>query len=102
MYIPKNFAVTDFELVKQLISETVLANIIVVNNGEPEVYSVPLFWSEGLLENSTSNFGSLIGHIAKTNPLAQRVNQNWLVVFTNNGHYISPNCTVILPQNHSN
>lgn len=86
MYNPKHFAINNFEQVKSFIQYTVLANIITTKNNEVEVCPVPLLW-----QDDGSEFGCLIGHVAKNNPVVNGLDKPCNVIFNDNGHYISPN-----------
>ncbi|MFW2177368.1 MULTISPECIES: FMN-binding negative transcriptional regulator [unclassified Moraxella] len=88
MFIPKDFRMSDFEPVKDFIQQTVLANIVASQNDVIEICPVPLLW-----QDDGSEFGCLIGHVAKMNPIVQYLGlgKNCKVIFNDNGHYISPN-----------
>lgn len=87
MYIPKDFSQTDFESVKDFIAGSPLANIMALNGDSVEICPVPLLWQV----DEQNPLGYLMGHVAKVNPIAKIDAKNWKVVFTSQGHYISPN-----------
>lgn len=49
---------------------------------------MPMVW-----QNDGSEYGCLLGHVAKMNPIHQMGvrDAEWLVIFQDGGHYISPN-----------
>lgn len=87
MYIPKYFSQTDFEAVKDFIAGSPLANIMALNGDSVEICPAPLLWQV----DEQNPLGYLMGHVAKVNPIAKIDAKNWKVVFTSQGHYISPN-----------
>lgn len=101
MYIPKDFAQTEFDEIKRFIAQSPLATIIVPKGDWVETCPVSLLWQRDtkqkslkqadFKENSDNGLGCLIGHVAKLNPITQLAPTNWQVVFTSQGHYISPN-----------
>ena len=87
MYIPKDFSQTDFEAVKDFIAGSPLANIMALTGDSVEICPAPLLWQV----DEQDPLGYLMGHVAKVNPIAKIDAKNWKVVFTSQGHYISPN-----------
>ena len=87
MYIPKDFSQTDFEAVKDFIAGSRLANIMASNGDSVEICPAPLLWQV----DEQNPLGYLMGHVAKVNPIVKTDAKNWKVVFTSQGHYISPN-----------
>ncbi|VXB74234.1 conserved hypothetical protein [Enhydrobacter sp. 8BJ] len=87
MYIPKDFSQTDFEAVKDFIAQSPLANIMASNGESIEICPAPLLWQV----DEQNPLGYLMGHVAKVNPIVKIDAKNWKVVFTSQGHYISPN-----------
>lgn len=87
MYIPKDFSQTDFEAVKDFIAGSRLANIMALTGDSVEICPAPLLWQV----DEQNPLGYLIGHVAKVNPIVKIDAKNWKVVFTGQGHYISPN-----------
>ena len=87
MDIPKDFSQTDFEAVKDFIAGSPLANIMALTGDSVEICPVPLLWQV----DDQNPLGYLMGHVAKVNPIAKIDAKNWKVVFTSQGHYISPN-----------
>lgn len=86
MFTPKDFVVKDFALIRDFIQTTVLANIVAIKNNEVEICPVPLIW-----QDNGGEYGYLIGHVAKNNPIVHCLNTPCKVIFNHNGHYISPN-----------
>ena len=86
MFIPKDFAIKDFDLVKDFIQQTVLANLVATKNNAIEICPVPLLW-----QDDGSKFGCLVGHVAKNNAIVNFLDNQCKVIFNHNGHYISPN-----------
>ncbi|MDK1669038.1 FMN-binding negative transcriptional regulator [Moraxella osloensis] len=87
MYIPKDFSQTDFEAVKDFIAGSPLANIMTLNGDSVEICPALLLWQV----DEQNPLGYLMGHVAKVNPIVKIDAKNWKVVFTSQGHYISPN-----------
>lgn len=87
MYIPKDFSQTDFEAVKDFIAGSPLANIMALTGNSVEICPAPLLWQV----DEQNPLGYLMGHVAKVNPIVKIDAKNWKVVFTSQGHYISPN-----------
>ena len=87
MYIPKDFSQTDFEAVKDFIAGSPLANIMTLNSDSVEICPALLLWQV----DEQNPLGYLIGHVAKVNPIVKIDAKSWKVVFTSQGHYISPN-----------
>lgn len=95
MYIPKDFNVTDFEKIKQFIQTCTLGTIFAYDEqGSQKISQIcplPLIW-----QDDGSEFGVLIGHVAKVNPIYKIFSTianatTWQVQFLDNGQYISPN-----------
>lgn len=87
MYIPKDFSQTDFEAVKDFIAGSPLANIMTLNGDSVEICPALLLWQV----DEQNPLGYLMGHVVKVNPIVKIDTKNWKVVFTSQGHYISPN-----------
>lgn len=89
MFIPKKFQQHDFVHIKSLMTEFPLATIVAASTKTLESSHVPLYFAENA---DDSEYGFLYGHIAKVNPLyTMPANSQWLVIFQDTGHYISPN-----------
>lgn len=90
MYIPKDFNQTDFAKIKQFIQTCTLGTIFAYDEKNPQICPVPLIW-----QDDGSEFGVLVGHVAKVNPICQlsttATADTWQVQFIDNGQYISPN-----------
>ncbi len=95
MYIPKQFNQQDFTQIQQLMAEFPLATVIASSVDGVEVSHIPLYFEKTDNSDDNSEYGFLYGHIAKVNPLYQMASNeqgsDWLVIFQDMGHYISPN-----------
>jgi transcriptional regulator len=85
MYLPKQFEVTDPATLHQVVREHALATWATVLNGEPVVNHIPF-----LLDPTRGEHGTLIGHVARANPV-WRTPAPSVLVFQGPGAYISPN-----------
>lgn len=90
MFIPKAFKEDNLDTIKQFIASHPQATVIAQTDDGMEACHIPMYWQKG---NSDSECGYLLGHIAKINPLNNRANldKDWLIIFQDAGHYISPN-----------
>ena len=88
MFVPKIFDQTDFIQIRQFLATYPLATLIAPTNEGVEACHIPLIW-----QDDGSEWGCLYGHVAKVNPIYQQAlpSKNWLAVFSDGGHYISPN-----------
>ncbi|WP_162617730.1 FMN-binding negative transcriptional regulator [Psychrobacter sp. YP14] len=91
MFIPKSFAQHDEFAIQEFIAQHPLATIIATTPNGLEASHVPMQWVQQ--EEGESQCHYLLGHIAKVNPLNDTdvLTTQWLVVFQDAGHYISPN-----------
>lgn len=87
MYLPRHFAETDLDALHQLMRAAPLATVVIQTPEGLEANPIPL-----LLNTETPPFGSLQGHIARANPLAQPglAPIDALVIFSGAEAYISP------------
>lgn len=90
LFIPKSFEQNDSEVLKAFIEQHPLATIIAITSSGLEASHVPMQWIKG---EDDSQCDYLLGHIAKVNPLnnSDLLLTEWLVIFQDAGHYISPN-----------
>ncbi|MDO5638339.1 MAG: FMN-binding negative transcriptional regulator [Neisseria sp.] len=88
MYTPAKFKQSDLTELQAFIAAHPLATLIAQSADGIAAAHLPLLWHD-----DGSEFGALHGHFAKANPLWQTAlpDSAWLVIFQNNGHYISPN-----------
>lgn len=88
MFIPNAFKENRFDVVRSFIKEQPQATVIAQTATGLEACHIPMYW-----QDDGSEFGCLYGHIAKVNTLNDSANLDapWLVIFQDNGHYISPN-----------
>lgn len=87
MYIPKQFEETDVEVLHELIRIKPLATLVTLNAGGIEANHIPL-----ILSAETKPYGTLSGHVARSNPLWQDhpANTDVLVIFHGAESYITP------------
>lgn len=84
MYLPKHFEVTDLATLHGLARQHPLATWATVADGAPVVNHVP-FW----LDETQGAHGTLIGHVARANPVWQQPAPS-VLVFQGPGAYVSP------------
>lgn len=87
MYNPSHFAESRPEILGALIAEHPLATLITLSRGELVANYIPL-----LLRGDGTPFGTLIGHVARANPVwsATDLGVNVLACFQGPQRYISP------------
>jgi transcriptional regulator len=88
MYVPKLFEESRPEVLQALIRDHALATLVVAGDGGLVANHVPLWLRPG-----GGTRGSLVGHVARANPLWQLAagGVDCLAVFSGRNHYISPN-----------
>lgn len=86
MYLPKHFEQGDRALSDALVHEHPLGTWVVWHDGELLVNHVP-FW----LDADRGEHGTLIGHVARANPVWQRLGGPSVVLFHGPQAYVSPN-----------
>lgn len=84
MYLPKHFEVTDLATLHGLVRQHPLATWATWADGAPVVNHVP-FW----LDETQGEWGTLIGHVARANPVWQQPAPS-VLVFQGPGAYVSP------------
>lgn len=91
MYQPKHFRISDHARLHALIEDNALAMIVTVVDGSPEVNHVPV-----VLDASEGPHGRLRFHLARANPLANRLSSaqqpadELMFVFRGEQAYVSP------------
>jgi transcriptional regulator len=96
MYIPKHFDEPRIEVMQALMRDYPLATLITLSADGLNANHIPLHW----LEESDTIYGSLRGHIARSNPLWTDFDQQAevLAVFQAENAYISPSWYASKPQ----
>lgn len=87
-YLPPHFAVTDPAVLQSLIQSHPLATWVVLHEGELLVNHIPFF-----LDATRGEHGTLIGHVARANPVWQAVQAGVsasVLVFQGPTAYVSP------------
>ena len=84
MYLPKHFEVTDTAALQALVQARPLATWVTVVDGEPVVNHVPF-----RLDTTRGEHGTLVGHVARANPVWQRPGPS-VLVFQGADGYVSP------------
>ena len=85
-YLPKHFEVTDRATLFALVRAQPLATWVVSQSGELLVNHIP-FW----LDEARGEHGTLIGHVARANPVWQALGGPSVAVFQGADAYVSPN-----------
>jgi transcriptional regulator len=87
MYVPKAFEENRIDVMHRLIRENPLATLVVQTAGGMEANHIPLH-----INMDGSEFGTLVGHIARSNPLWKifSAEAQVLVIFQGANTYISP------------
>ena len=88
MFTPKAFKEDNFETIQAFIKEQPQATVIAQTATGLEACHIPMHW-----QDDGSEFGCLYGHITQVNALndSDHLSAPWLIIFQDNGHYISPN-----------
>lgn len=85
MYIPAYFAETNQEKLFDFIEQNSFGLLMSQLNGEPFATHMPL-----LLDRQAGPHGTLVGHMARTNPHWQTTDRHVLAVFSGPHVYVSP------------
>lgn len=87
-YLPPHFEENDTAVLHALVREHPLATWIVQHHGELLVNHIPF-----LLDPDRGEYGTLVGHVARANPVWQALAEGAgsLAVFTGPQAYVSPN-----------
>lgn len=88
MYLPPHFEERRINLLHDLVKKHPFGSIITYSNGELEANHIPFE-----IASDKGNFGNLLAHISKQNPLAKTLKNDAdvLVIFHIDDVYISPN-----------
>lgn len=88
MYVPTHFAVPELEALHRFLRAHPFAAIVIHADGVLSADHIPL-----LLQAEPAPNGTLLGHVARANPLWRHAGKGvpCLVVFRGVEHYISPN-----------
>lgn len=92
MYTPSHFAETRIEVMQQLMQSHRLATIVHHGDGGLDANHIPL-----LIDPSRGRFGTLVGHVARANPLWREDTSEVLVIFQGPQAYITPSWYVGKP-----
>jgi len=97
VYLPEHFAETRPGILISLIERSPLAVLFTVQDGVPQADHIPL-----LVDPNRGPHGTLIGHVARNNPVWQRHQEGMdaLAVFQVADAYISPNWYPTKAENH--
>lgn len=97
VYLPEHFEETRPGMLVNLIERSPLAVLFTVQDGVPQADHIPL-----LIDPDRGPHGTLIGHVARNNPLWQHHRQDLdtLAVFQVADAYISPNWYPTKAENH--
>ncbi len=87
MYLPPQFAQPDIAVMHELIRSRSLATLVTLDSDGLNANHIPLH-----LSATPSSFGTLSGHVARSNPILNDLNSNidTLAVFHGPDAYISP------------
>ena len=90
MYLPDSFRQDNPEAIRDLIDHHPLATLVTISSGAFEANHLPLLF---IAPSDTHPQGTLLGHIARANPLwqASPANAEALAIFQGPAHYITPN-----------
>jgi len=96
MYIPKHFEEPRVDVMQTLIRDYPLATLVTLSAKGLNANHIPLHW----VEDDGSPYGSLRGHIARSNPLWTDFDSQTevLAVFQSANAYISPSWYATKPQ----
>ena len=96
MYIPKHFDEPRIEVMQALMRDYPLTTLVTLSASGLNANHIPLHW----VEEDGSSYGSLRGHIARSNPLWTDFDPQTevLAVFQAENAYISPSWYAIKPQ----
>ena len=86
MYLPKHFEETEPAALRALLSAHPLATWVVVHDGQLLVNHIPF-----LLDTGRGAQGTLIGHVARANPVWRSLGAPSVLVFHGPQAYVSPN-----------
>ncbi len=95
-YLPSHFEEADTAIIHALVHDHPLATWVVQHQGELLVNHIPM-----LLDTERGPHGTLVGHVARANPVWQALSEgaSSVAVFTGAQAYVSPNW---YPSKHAN
>jgi transcriptional regulator len=85
MYLPSHFEQNDPAALQALMAAHPLATWVCVVNGEPVINHLPLH-----LDSTRGEHGTLIGHVARANPVWKTLPTSSVVVFHGPQAYVTP------------
>jgi transcriptional regulator len=87
MYVPKHFEVTDVKVLHELIHDYPLATLVTASVHGLNANHIPIH-----LAAKPEPYGTLIGHVAKANPILEDINgeKQSLAIFHGPNTYITP------------
>jgi transcriptional regulator len=87
MYVPKHFEVTDVKVIHELIHDYPLATLVTTSVHGLNANHIPMH-----LTATPEPYGTLIGHVAKANPILEDINgeKQSLAIFHGPNAYITP------------
>jgi transcriptional regulator len=87
MYVPKHFEVTDVKVLHELIHDYPLATLVTASVHGLNANHIPMH-----LAATPEPYGTLIGHVAKANPILEDINgeKQSLAIFHGPNTYITP------------
>jgi transcriptional regulator len=85
MYTPPSFKEERVEVMHGLIRERPLATLVTVGPDGMTANHIPL-----MIEREPAPYGTLVGHVARANPVWKLAGTMALAIFTGPEHYISP------------
>ena len=86
MYLPRHFEQNDPAALRSLMAAHPLATWVCVVDGEPVINHLPLH-----LDPTRGPHGTLIGHVARANPIWKSAPTSSVVVFNGPQAYVTPN-----------
>lgn len=85
-YLPTHFTETDTATLHALVHDYPLATWVLPHAGELQVHHIPF-----VLDPALGEHGTLLGHVARANPVWQCLEAAGVAIFTGPQAYISPN-----------
>ena len=85
MYLPSHFEQNDPTALRALMAAHPLATWVCVVNGEPVINHLPLH-----LDSNRGEHGTLIGHVARANPVWRSAPSSSVVIFHGPQAYVTP------------
>lgn len=85
-YLPAHFEEHQVEVIHELVRLHPLATWVVSTADGPQIHHVPM-----LLDTTRGSHGTLVGHVARANPIWQELGFESIAVFQGPQAYVSPN-----------